>query len=102
MFGQILLIVIFSRRLHFLDVLLLEGVERHGVQAEKRLVRVLDEDVLALVHAEYHVDDSADNSPSVVEVECHLGGEVTGLVCKHTEDDVVVVVLGVGTGDETT
>jgi len=76
-------------------------MHRHRVQAEKGLVRVLDKDVLALFHAEYHVDDSTDNSPSVVKVERHLSGKVTGLVGKNTEDDVVVVVLRVGTGYET-
>lgn len=73
----------------------------HGVEAEKGLVGVLDKDVFALVHAKYHVNNCAHNSPSVVEVQCHLGGKVTGLGGKDTEDDVVVVVLGVGTGYET-
>lgn len=81
-------------------VLLLERVHGDAVQAEHSLVGVLDEDVLALVHAQDHVDDGADNTPSVVEVERHLGSELAGLVGEHAEDDVVVVVLGVGTGDK--
>jgi hypothetical protein len=96
-----LLIILLGRRLHILNFLLLKGVERDRVQAEKRLVRVLDKDVLAVVHAKNHVDNSTNNSPSVIEVEGHLGGEVAGLVSKYTEDDVVIVVLWVGTRYET-
>jgi hypothetical protein len=87
--------------LHLLDILLLESVKRNLVQAEKRLVGVLDKHVLAFLHTQHHVDNGADDTPSVVEVERHLRGELAGLVGENTEDDVVVVVLGVGTRDET-
>jgi hypothetical protein len=96
-----LFLVIFGRRLHLVNLLFLKSVERHLVQAKQRLVGVLNQHVLALLHAKDHVDNGADNGPSVVEVKGHLRGKVAGLVCKHTEHDVVVVVLGVGTGDET-
>jgi hypothetical protein len=99
---QRLLLILLIRGLHIFNVLLLECVERDLVQTKQRLVGVLDEHVLALVHAKDHIDDSTNNTPTVVEVERHLGSEVAGLIGKHTEDNVVVVVLGVGTGDETT
>ena len=73
---------------------------RHRVKSKDRLVGVLNQDVLALIHLETHVDDSADNGPSVVEIKCHLVGEVAGLVSEDTEDDVVVVVLRVCSGNE--
>lgn len=76
-------------------------MHRHRVQTEKRLVGILDEDILALFRAKNHIDNSTDDGPSVVKVECHLGGKVAGLVGKNTEDDVVVVVLGVRAGYET-
>lgn len=82
-------------------LILLESVCGNLVQADSGLVGVLDKDVLAVLLAHDHVDECADNSPSVVEVEVHLGGELAGLVTEHTEDDVVGVALGVGTGDET-
>lgn len=80
--------------------LFFERVFRHRVEAENGLVGVLDQNVLAFVHLHAHVDDGADDTPSVVEVERHLRGEVTRLVGEDAEDDVVVVVLGVGAGDE--
>ena len=70
------------------------------VQAKEGLVGVFDQDVLALIHTEHHVDDCADNSPAVVQVERHLRGEVAWLVGEHTKNDVIVVVLGVGTRNE--
>jgi hypothetical protein len=82
-------------------LILLEGVCGDLVQADCRLVGVLDKHVLAVVLAHDHVDECADDSPAVVEVEVHLGGELAGLVAEHAEDDVVGVALGVGTGDET-
>ena len=56
---------------------------------------------VVVVLAHDHVDECADDSPAVVKVEVHLGGEFAGLVAEHAEDDVVGVALGVGTGDET-
>ena len=95
-----LLLVLLLGDLALLD-LFLEGVVWDRVQAQDRLVRILDEHVLALVHLEAHVDDGADDAPAIVEVECHLVGEVARLVGEHAEDDVVVVGCGVGAGDET-
>ena len=96
-----LFLILLSWRLHLLNIVLLKSVEGYRVQAEQRLVGVLDQHVLALVHSKDHVDNSTDNTPAVVEVECHLRGKVARLVGENTKDDVVVVVLGVGTGDET-
>jgi hypothetical protein len=75
-------------------------VFRHSVKSKDGLVGVLNQDVLALIHLETHVDDSTNNGPSVVEIECHLVGEVTGLVSEDTEDDVIIVVLRVCSGNE--
>jgi hypothetical protein len=75
-------------------------VLRHRVESKDGLVRIFNQHVLALLHLEAHVDNSADDSPSVVEVECHLVGKVAGLVREDAENDVVVVVLGVCSGNE--
>jgi len=82
-------------------LILLKSFCGDRVQPDSRLVRVLDEDVLTVVFAHDHVDECADDGPTVVEVEVHLGGEFARLVAEHAEDDVVGVALGVGTGDET-
>lgn len=82
-------------------LILLESVCGDLVQADGGLVGVLDKNVLAVVLAHDHVDESADDGPSVVEVEVHLGSELAGLVAEHAENDVVGVALGVGTGNET-
>ena len=100
-FASYLLVLLVDAHLMTGILILLESVRRHLVKADGGLVGVLDQDVFALIHAKYHVNNGTDDSPSVVKVECHLGGEVAGLGCKDTEDDVVVVVLGVGTGDKT-
>lgn len=70
-------------------LVLLESVRRHLVKADGGLVGVLDQDVLAVVFAHDHVDESTDDGPTVVEVEVHLAGELAGLVAEHAEDDVV-------------
>jgi hypothetical protein len=98
---QHLFLILLSRRLHIFNVLLLKSVDGNRVQAEKRLVGVLDQNILALVHSEDHVDNGTDDTPTVVKVECHLRGKLARLVGEHTKNDVVVVVLGVGTGNET-
>jgi hypothetical protein len=82
-------------------LILLESVCRDLVQANSGLVGVLDKNVLAVVLAHDHVDECADNGPTVVEIEVHLGSELAGLVAEHAEDDVVGVALGVDTGNET-
>lgn len=83
-------------------LLLIKGVERNLVQTKNLLVGVLDEHVLAVGHLHAHVDDGSHNTPSVVQVEVHLGGEIAGLEGNDAEDDVAVVVLGVGARNETT
>ena len=96
------LLVLLVNAAHVVGFLvLLEGVCGDLVQADGRLVGVLDKDVLAVVLAHDHVNECADDGPAVVEVEVHLGGELAGLVAEHAEDDVVGVALGVGTGHET-
>jgi hypothetical protein len=97
---QLRLVLLFLLNRSLLD-LLLESVLRNRVQSQHGLVRVLDEDILAIVHLEAHVSDGSDDTPAIVEVEGHLVSEVAGLVGEHAEDDVVVVVLGVGAGNET-
>ena len=96
------LLVLLVNATHVVGILvLLEGVCGDLVQANGRLVGVLDKDVLAVVLAHDHVDECADDGPTVVEVEVHLGGELAGLVAEHAKDNVVGVALGVGTGNET-
>lgn len=96
------LLVLLVEVAHLVGVLvLLEGVRRDLVQADGGLVWVLDEHVLAVLLAHDHVDEGADDGPTVVEVEVHLGSELAGLVAEHAENDVVGVALGVDTGNET-
>jgi len=92
--AQLLRFLFLFRNLALLH-LLFERVIRNRVQPEDRLVRVLDEHVLTVLHLETHVHNRADNTPPVVEVERHLRSKVTRLVGEHPQDDVVVVVLGV-------
>ena len=89
---RIRLILLLDRSL--LDILL-ESVVRYRVQAKDRLIGVFDQDVLAIIHLQAHVDNGADNTPTVVEIEGHLSGEVTRLVGEDAEDDVVIVVFRV-------
>ena len=96
--GNVLLLFLFGNLV--LLGFLLESVFWHRVEAKNRLVGVLNQHVLALLHLETHVDNSADDSPSIIEVERHLVSEVAGLVCENTEDDVVVVVFRVCSGNE--
>jgi len=96
-----LLVLLVNAQLVAGILVLLESVCGDLVQADSRLVGVLDKDVLAVILAHDHVDKCADDGPAVVEVEVHLGGKLAGLVAEHAEDDVVGVALGVGTGDET-
>lgn len=100
-FASYLLVLLVDAHLVTGILILLESVRRHLVKADGGLVGVLDQDVLAVVFAHDHVDESTDDGPTVVEVEVHLAGELAGLVAEHAEDDVVGVALGVGTGDET-
>lgn len=95
-----LLLILFRGCLHLLDIFLLKSMQRHRVQTEKRLVGVLDQYILALVHAKDHVDNGTHNTPTVVQVERHLRGKFPRLVSKDTENDMVVVVLGIGTRHE--
>jgi hypothetical protein len=64
-------------------LILLESVCGDLVQANCGLVGVLDEDVLAVIFAHDHIDESADNGPTVVEIEVHLGCELARLVAEH-------------------
>ena len=82
-------------------LVLLKSVAGNIIQPDSRLIWVLDEQVLPILLLHDHVDKSAHDGPAVVEVEGHLVGEVAGLVGEDAKDDVVVVVLGVGAGDET-
>lgn len=75
-------------------------MRRDLVQPENRLIRVLDEHILALGHMQTHVDDRADDTPAVGEVEIHLVGKLAGLVSDDAEDNVAICVFGVGPGDK--
>lgn len=98
-----LLLITLTRLGHLLHlVVAVEAARGELVQAEDRLVGVLDEDVLAvLLASETHVGNSADNTPAVGQRQVHLVGEVARLPADDAEDDVLVVGLGVGARDET-
>ena len=71
-----------------------------GVQKAKsgtHLVRVLEQDVLALRLLEAEVGDGADDSPSVGEVDVHLRRKVSWLVPLGAEDRVARGIARVDT-----
>lgn len=90
--------------INFLDdltfAIILETASWDLVQAQDLLVGVLDKNVLALLTLETHVGDCADNTPTVGQAQVHLLSEVAGLPAYNTEDNVLVVSLGVGTRNE--
>lgn len=73
--------------------ILVQAVGRNFIQTEDGLVGVLDEDELAVLPLETHVDDGADNTPSVGQRQVHLVGEVSGLPADNPQDDVLIVRL---------
>lgn len=97
----IILLSVLGLLLFFFLIVLIEAAGGDLVQTQDGLVGVLDEDELAVAAVKAHVGDGADDTPSVVEGEVHLGGEVAGFPADDAEDDVLVVGAGVDTGDET-
>lgn len=81
-------------------VVLVEAAGGHLVQAEDGLVGVLDQHVPAVVALQAHVGDGAHDAPAVGQRQVHLVGEVARLPAHDAQDDVLVVLLGVGAGDE--
>lgn len=79
---------------------LLKSARWDLVQPKHGSIGVLDKYVLALGHMHAHVDDGANNTPSIREVEIHLVSEFAGLVSDDTENYVPVAILGIRTGDE--
>lgn len=77
-----------------------ETASRNLVQSQDLLIRVLDQDILALWSLETHISNRTNNTPAVGEREVHLGSKVARLPAYDAEDNVAVVGLGVGTGDE--
>jgi hypothetical protein len=71
-------------------LIVLECVRGHGVQPQDALVGILDKDELAIFFLHDHVDNGADNAPSVCQIEIHLGRKITRLVTQDSEDNVVV------------
>lgn len=90
--------------LNFLDnlslAIILKATSRNLVQSQDLLVRVLDQNILALWTLETHISDRADDTPAVGEGEIHLRCEVAGLPADDAEDNMAVVCLWVGAGDE--
>ncbi len=80
--------------------LVFKASSRNFIQSQDLLIRILDEDVLALLTLETHINNGSDNTPTVREREVHLVGEVTGLPTDDAEDYVAIVGFGVRTGDE--
>lgn len=89
--------------LNLILLVIIEAASGHLVQSENGLVGVLDKDELGVLAgtAETHVGDSADDTPTVVEGQVHLVGEVTGLPADNTQDDMLIVGAGSHTGNET-
>lgn len=84
-----------------LSLFLLESADGHLVKSQQGLVRVLDEDILAIFHVPAHVNDRANNTPSVGKIEVHLLSEFTWIIAHDAENDVPVGSLGGRAGDET-
>lgn len=87
---------------------LLEGIDRQAVQADDGTVGILDEQVLlgllrvlVGIQGADAVDNGADDTPAVAEVQIHLGGELARLVADHAKNDVRSGVAGVGARHET-
>jgi hypothetical protein len=69
------------------------------MKKDAHVVGVLDEDVFAFGLLEEEISDSSDDTPTVGERDVHLSSKVFGLVVLNTDNDVVGVVLGCGSGD---
>jgi len=64
------------------------------VEPQESLIRVLDEDILAILHSTHHIDNRPDNTPSVREVQVHLLGEFARVVAYNAQNDMFVWGLG--------
>jgi len=81
--------------------IIIEAAGGELVQAENVLVGILHQDELAVFGLlQAHIGDRPDDTPAVGQLQVHLVGKVSGLPADNTEDNVLVVGLGVGTGDE--
>ncbi len=80
--------------------IILEAPGGNFIQSQDLLVRILDQDELAFFTLETHVSDGADDAPSVGQAQVHLLSEVAGLPAYDAENNVLVIGLGVCTGDE--
>ena len=83
----------------FVAVVVVEGVEGDRVEADDGLVRVLEEQVLALVEGEAEVDDVAEDPPGVRHLQVDLRRELARLLHVGAEDHVGVGLLDVGARD---
>lgn len=96
----LVILALHNNLLLLLIIIIIEAAD--FVQAQNRLVGILDQHEAAVVlAAQTHVSDGADNTPAVGEGEVHLGGKVAGLPADDAKNDVLVVGLGVDTGNET-
>lgn len=73
---------------------------RDLVQPQDLLIRILHKNILALFALQAHIGNGTDDTPSVGEREVHLVGKVPGLPSNDAKDDVTVVCLRVGAGNE--
>ena len=89
------------RPLNFFAVLLLKSPHWNLIQSQQRLIRILHQDVLAILHAPAHVHDRPNDAPSISEVEIHLLGEFPRVITDDAEDDMSVRDLRRSSGYET-
>ena len=62
---------------------LLKSIVWNGVQAHHWLVGLLDNDELAIIKIETHVNDGSYNPPAVIHVQVNLHCKVLGLAHLH-------------------
>lgn len=78
--------------------ILFKTTRRNLVEAENALVRILDEDKLAVLALQAHISDSPHDTPSIGQLKIHLVCEILGLPSYDTQDNVLVICLGVCAG----
>lgn len=70
--------------------LIIERIRWDSIQPDHILVWILHDDVLAITHTQHDIDDGADNTPAVGDVQVHLSSEFARFVTQDTEDDMIL------------
>ena len=95
-----LLIIALRYRALGLYVVFFERIGWHVVETDRWLIRILDQNVFAIVFLHDHVNEGTNNCPAIVQVQVHLRCELAWLVTQNTKDNMLGRRLGVGTRNE--